>query len=82
MTSRLPPRRFANPAWNSENFEISSVRVRRGEGDDRNVDELLSGVLEIDGDAMSIDGLHLSYTPIRTLRMADKISRGRQESAC
>jgi hypothetical protein len=56
--------------------------VRRGEGDDRNVDELLSGVLEIDGDAMSIDGLHLSYTPIRTLRMADKISRGRQESAC
>ena len=70
-----------NPAWNSENFRNSGVRARRGEGDDRNVDELFSGVLEIDGDAMSIDGLHLSYAPIRALRMADKISGGRRVPA-
>ena len=55
--------------------------MRRGEGYDRNVDELFARVFKIDSDALSIDGLHLSYAPIRTLRMADKISGGRQVPA-
>ena len=52
--------------------------IFRREFDDPGVDDHLSDFLEIHGDEISGDGLHLADSPVRPFRMTNEFTRSQQ----